>query len=808
MIITIENKYNSTIAARINSDGVSSEDWTQLDYKEIEKWVLKEGQYQLQLGLDTEDNSIPTVYDVFPGTSYFIDTDAMLKYSEGGDMVQPSGFGWNSKFSQEVNSLSSNFISITSSNVVQVTNDGEKMLYIRVSGEDENFVELATGAKYSWIRKPDSSFHMEYALMPEPNYGPTVVVRSGEAYVIDAKLDVKTSSGNCVYPAMGFFRSIAEEEEHVKKIESEAVDKVGKPHIVCGSNSGALSITISDVKINIVNYTTSEIRIRIKNSGQSGSEEFYAIPCHNFDAWTRSEGTYLMEVMMSGTRVRFYVSTGTVYVFSSNLTLKDHMTGQNVQKTTDEFDGSKPKPTPTPSPNPSPGTNVPNRPKKIGIKNSTSDMVYVRIKAKNKGSEDLFPMKAGEQNFWSRELGTFLIELVKNKQTKYKCYVQCQYNYEINDDFVLVNEDTDTVVPESSDNLFPPSWIDQQDDGNNDDDNNNAGGESDNIPVDNSNYPYFKGKKPQLGSGKFTDNDFYPSNEIINKTNYNPHFSHCENEHIDTSGISWKRATEVLGTVQLFKDKIEYNDVNQGQIGDCYLISTIASICRNPHLIQSIFRSKSADPRGFYEVYYYEGGKKYIMFVDDYFPYRSSYGKFYFAQPNGAEIWVLIIEKVLAKYEGGYCNIVGGICSQTLEFLTGCITKDYRNLSDSNTWNSILSAINRGDVICCGSPSDGISDKNCSARGIHYGHAYSILDAKEYKSGGRTLKLLQVRNPWGKGEWKGDYSDSSHLWTPELKKLCNYDQSSKEDGRFWMTIQDFAQEFEDLTICSCGGKKN
>ncbi len=158
MIITIENKYNSTIAARINSDGVSSEDWTQLDYKEIEKWVLKEGQYQLQLGLDTEDNSIPTVYDVFPGTSYFIDTDAMLKYSEGGDMVQPSGFGWNSKFSQEVNSLSSNFISITSSNVVQVTNDGEKMLYIRVSGEDENFVELATGAKYSWIRKPDSSF--------------------------------------------------------------------------------------------------------------------------------------------------------------------------------------------------------------------------------------------------------------------------------------------------------------------------------------------------------------------------------------------------------------------------------------------------------------------------------------------------------------------------------------------------------------------------------------------------------------------------------------------------------------------------
>lgn len=26
-------------------------------------------------------------------------------------------------------------------------------------------------------------------------------------------------------------------------------------------------------------------------------------------------------------------------------------------------------------------------------------------------------------------------------------------------------------------------------------------------------------------------------------------------------------------------------------------------------------------------------------------------------------------------------------------------------------------------------------------------------------------KLVKLRNPWGKGEWKGDWSDESYKWT-------------------------------------------
>ena len=76
------------------------------------------------------------------------------------------------------------------------------------------------------------------------------------------------------------------------------------------------------------------------------------------------------------------------------------------------------------------------------------------------------------------------------------------------------------------------------------------------------------------------------------------------------------------------------------------------------------------------------------------------------------------------------------------------------------------------------------------------GHAYSIIQAKEVKG----FKLLQMRNPWGNFEWDGDWSDNSRLWTPEMKKLLNHTADEK-DGTFWMSFQDFVDNFESLDVC-------
>ena len=46
---------------------------------------------------------------------------------------------------------------------------------------------------------------------------------------------------------------------------------------------------------------------------------------------------------------------------------------------------------------------------------------------------------------------------------------------------------------------------------------------------------------------------------------------------------------------------------------------------------------------------------------------------------------------------------------------------------------------------------------------------------------------------------KGDWSDDSKLWTAEIKDIVHF--RSKNDGIFFMCLEDFQKYFFDITIC-------
>ncbi len=120
-------------------------------------------------------------------------------------------------------------------------------------------------------------------------------------------------------------------------------------------------------------------------------------------------------------------------------------------------------------------------------------------------------------------------------------------------------------------------------------------------------------------------------------------------------------------------------------------------------------------------------------------------------------------------------------------------------------------------------------------------HAYSILDVREITNVGLdffndkiaqgtlgnvsgfteldgTVRLLRIRNPHGKGEWKGEFSDRSPTWerlmanknvlwkeskpvvdltapqSPELKRTM------KDDGTFWIDYDSFLQGFHNVDV--------
>jgi len=64
-----------------------------------------------------------------------------------------------------------------------------------------------------------------------------------------------------------------------------------------------------------------------------------------------------------------------------------------------------------------------------------------------------------------------------------------------------------------------------------------------------------------------------------------------------------------------------------------------------------------------------------------------------------------------------------------------------------------------------------LSSANMKSVGLVDAHAYSLISAKEIKlQNGRTQRLCLVRNPWGKREWTGDWSDQSPLWDDFARK--------------------------------------
>ena len=70
--------------------------------------------------------------------------------------------------------------------------------------------------------------------------------------------------------------------------------------------------------------------------------------------------------------------------------------------------------------------------------------------------------------------------------------------------------------------------------------------------------------------------------------------------------------------------------------------------------------------------------------------------------------------------------------------------------------------------------------------GLIGSHSYSVLRAVECKG----KRFVVVRNPWGRSEWTGRWSDGSKEWTPEwLEILPDLQHEFGDDGQFVMECE-------------------
>lgn len=462
----------------------------------------------------------------------------------------------------------------------------------------------------------------------------------------------------------------------------------------------------------------------------------------------------------------------------------------------------------------------------ITIKNNSKNVFHVRIITRNIGSQEFEEIEPNGIYKWKRTDGEFLTEIVDSDLNSKRYYLKsdCEYQIDSNGKVLIGNtnkeisnvfeylQDTDTlIVFDKQEKKYVSKKINYK----------NFDKKSSKIHIyepEEEKLEYFNNIKPNYTPGeRFTDPEFPPdrtSFEAVDKNGEKrpKHFAHAKKglskSQIDQ--LTFKNPKDVFdGKYYLYKDDISIEDVKQGQIGNCYLISVLASLSQRPDLIYKVFKSRTVNPDGFYELYYYENSKKKVMFIDDNIVmFNSKYlSEFQFAKPNGEELWVMLLEKAYAKYEGGYSNIIGGKMYQELTWLTGALCRQIKT-DNLNAWNELFNGIQQNFIITTSSNRGTGNHNNKTANGIANGHAYSIIGANEFLSGDGDIRLLRMRNPWGHTEWKGDFSDNSSKWTQELKDYFEYDKYMGDDGIFFIPFEDYKKEFSSFVICCIdAGKK-
>ena len=113
------------------------------------------------------------------------------------------------------------------------------------------------------------------------------------------------------------------------------------------------------------------------------------------------------------------------------------------------------------------------------------------------------------------------------------------------------------------------------------------------------------------------------------------------------------------------------SDMNQGYIGNCWIISAVSAMAEVPGRIDRIIENEFISQDGIYALNMYLLGVPFTMIIDDKMP-LNQWGNTYFGGlGKDGSVWGAVIEKAFAKYYGAYEHMIGGFMERAVTALNG-----------------------------------------------------------------------------------------------------------------------------------------
>ena len=246
------------------------------------------------------------------------------------------------------------------------------------------------------------------------------------------------------------------------------------------------------------------------------------------------------------------------------------------------------------------------------------------------------------------------------------------------------------------------------------------------------------------------------------------------------------------------------NDIRQGLIPCSHLDSALSSLAEKYNLIKRLFKNDTYNENGLYQIKLCVGGEWTTVVVDDYFPCIPMSSPLVTASQSN-ELWILILEKALAKVYDCYYNLTCLNLSDFFLTLTGCPSFSYnlenlQNEEKKDIFNKIKNFVleKKYLVVAISKMNDLDSNNNNEENEDDTGltvpnYGYTIIDIKmKYKP-----NLIVLRRVWFDEKRENNIDNYINNLINEYPSLVN----EFNDNVLVLTFKDFLKEFSSLAVC-------
>ena len=311
---------------------------------------------------------------------------------------------------------------------------------------------------------------------------------------------------------------------------------------------------------------------------------------------------------------------------------------------------------------------------------------------------------------------------------------------------------------------------------------------------------------------KYYDLDFMPCDNSVINNKYDENIKNFL-EYI----IHWRHPSDFITSelndnkymdisLRIFnKDKEpEPNDIRQGLIPCNHLDSALSSLAEKYNLIKRIFKTDNYNENGIYQIKLCVNGEWITVVIDDYFPCIPLSSPLV-TRSQSNELWILILEKALAKIYDCYYNLTCVNISDFLLTLTGCPSFSYnieniQGEEKKEMFNKIKDyVIDKKYLVIAVSKMPEIDNNNMeepneddtSLTVPNFG--YTIIDVKtKYRP-----NLIVLRKVWYDEKKEANIENYLNNLINDYPSLMG----EVNDSTLILTFKEFLKEFSSLAVC-------